>query len=235
MKKGLAILVGSALVLAGCSKSTTSTNSSYITASNLLPLAIGNWWNYTESDINANGQLTGQTRNVMTRVVGDTNMDGFTGVFYIVDSTYYSPDSVSVTPTFFRKVSNTHLEVKLPISVAGLSLPPFWGTYFDGSVPLNTVYTIKDTTISFAGQSVPVSVKGVVTKPDSGITLMNGTSYSSPYKLTIDILIGPTAKLEITNYLVDGIGPVRWVNEFYLNGSFAAGYRRDLKSYKINP
>ncbi|MGC8654737.1 MAG: hypothetical protein ACP5US_12185 [Candidatus Kryptoniota bacterium] len=235
MNRALALLLGSALVLAGCSKSTTSTNSVYITANNLLPLSIGNWWNYTESDINASGQLTGQPRNVMTRVVGDTTMDGYTGVFYIVDSTYYSKDSISVTPTFFRKVTNTHLEVKLPIKFAGLTLPPFWGTYFDGSVPLGTVYTIKDTTVSFAGQTVPISVKGVVTKSDSNITLINGSVYSSPYKLTIDILIGPTAKLEITNYLVDGVGPVRWVNEFYLNGSFASGYRRDLIAYKTNP
>lgn len=235
MKKPLALLLGWALVLVGCTTSTTSTSSTFITAKNLLPLAVGNWWNYTESDINASGQITGQPRNVMTRVIGDTSMDGYTGVFYIVDSTYYSRDSVSVTPTFFRKVSNTHLEVKLPIKIAGISLPPFWGTYFDGSVPLGTVYTIKDTTITFAGQNLPISVKGVVTKSDSSITLTNGSVYSGFYKLTIDILIGAGAKLEITNYLVDGVGPVRWVNELYLSGSFTGGYRRDLLSYKTLP
>jgi len=224
------LLVPAVLYLSGCTKSSaTGTTATYITATNLFPLNVGNAWTYSEYDLNSSGLPTGQPRKVVSQVVGTTTMDGYTGVYLVSDSIFYSADSITVDTTYFRVVSKNHLQLKIAISAAGFSFPAMWGDFVNGDIPLNTNFKIKDTTVTFLGSPVQLSVNGIVQGPDS-VQLQNGTTYPSAYKLTTNITLGTAGKVVFTTYFVDGVGPVKLVEQIYINSGLFGGYDRELRS-----
>ncbi|MBX3044181.1 MAG: hypothetical protein KIT33_04105 [Candidatus Kapabacteria bacterium] len=103
MKQLILSLIMLALVLQSCSESTNSSNSGTPAAdNNILPLKVGNEWHYQDILIADNETITGESRNVVTRIQDVEIENKLYKAFAIVE---YNTNNEAVYQKFISRTS----------------------------------------------------------------------------------------------------------------------------------
>jgi hypothetical protein len=99
------LLAGVVLVFWGCAKSSKSGSTPPTVSNGLMPLSVGNYWNYSKVDFDSASGLIKDTVSDGIYIVGEVSVNG---------TTYFQQNQVSITninaPSYFINIDSNTLE-----------------------------------------------------------------------------------------------------------------------------